>query len=70
MNAYVHWDTTSVAPPNRDANPAAVSVLAEGNTVTLRGTIKDLDEAKVLVSMARMTPGVFAVKNELKIQKP
>ena len=52
------------------ANPAGITVVAEGSTVTLRGTVKDLDEAKTLISMTRMTPGVHAVKNELTLQKP
>ena len=48
---------------------AGITVVAEGSTVTLRGTVKDLDEAKTLISYARMTRR-FRGENELKIQKP
>ena len=44
---------------------ANVQVLTEGNTVTLRGTVGDEDEARLLEGMTRLTPGVRDVKNEL-----
>lgn len=47
------------------SNPAGVQVLADGDTVTLRGTAKNSDEARIIAGMVRMTPGVRAVVNEL-----
>ena len=52
------------------ANPAGVQVITEGNTVTLRGTAKDADEARMIAGMVRMTPGVRAVNNELSFTQP
>ncbi len=52
------------------ANPASVQVITEGNTVTLRGTAKDADEARMIAGMVRMTPGVRAVHNELNFPQP
>jgi hypothetical protein len=58
-----------VARTTEIANPAGVQVLAEGSTITLRGVVKDDEEARTLVSMIRFTPGVRAVKNELTFPK-
>ncbi len=52
------------------ANPAGVQVITEGSTVTLRGTAKDADEARMIAGMVRMTPGVRAVNNELHFPQP
>ena len=47
--------------------PAAANVQAitNGNTVTLRGTVADVEEARLLEGMTRLTPGVRMVRNEL-----
>jgi osmotically-inducible protein OsmY len=52
------------------ANPAGVSATVENGIVTLRGTVSDPGEARVLASMVRMTPGVRGVKNDLAVAKP
>jgi hypothetical protein len=47
------------------ANPAGIQALVDGDTVTLRGTAKSADEARMIAGMVRMTPGVRGVVNEL-----
>lgn len=44
---------------------ANVQVITRGNTVILRGTVQDAEEARLIEGMTRLTPGVFAVQNEL-----
>jgi hypothetical protein len=45
--------------------PADVQVTVEGKTATLRGTVKDDEEKKLIANMVAMTPGIGPVKNEL-----
>jgi len=52
------------------ANPAGVQVTVEGNTVTLRGTVQNEEEARTVVGLVRLTPGVRGVKNELTFPTP
>ncbi len=47
------------------SNPGAVQVLTTGQTVILRGTAKDEDEARLIEGMVRLTPGVHDVRNEI-----
>jgi osmotically-inducible protein OsmY len=47
-------------------NGGGIQVNVEGGTVVLRGTVKDAEEASTAVGVARLTPGVKVVKNELK----
>ncbi len=42
-----------------------VSVKATGNIVTLRGTVKDEDEARLVEGLVALTPGVDGIRNEL-----
>jgi osmotically-inducible protein OsmY len=51
------------------ANPAGVQVFTAGGTVTLRGTVRDVEEARLVEGMVRMTPGVQAVQNELQFPR-
>jgi hypothetical protein len=44
---------------------ANVQVITVGDMVTLRGTVSDLEEARLIEGMTRLTPGVHAVRNEL-----
>jgi len=44
---------------------ANVQVVANGSEVTLRGAVGDVEEARLIEGMARLTPGVRTVKNEL-----
>jgi hypothetical protein len=44
---------------------ANVQVITNGNIVTLRGTVTDLDEARLIEGMTRLTPGVGLIRNEL-----
>ena len=44
---------------------ANVQVITNGNVVTLRGTVSDLDEARLIEGMTRLTPGVGLIRNEL-----
>jgi hypothetical protein len=48
------------------ANPKGVQVVTDDfNNVTLRGTVKDDDEARLVEGLVRLTPGVGFIKNEL-----
>jgi hypothetical protein len=47
------------------SNPRGVAVLVNGNTVVLRGVVRDEDEARAIEGMVRLTPGVREVRNEL-----
>ncbi len=49
-----------------DANK--VSVVVDGHTVTLRGTVHSLAEKDEAQKAAYLAPGVYSVKNELKVQ--
>lgn len=51
-------------------NPRAIDVNHDGQVVTLRGTVKDEEEARTAEGIVRLTPGVRAVKNELTWPKP
>lgn len=51
------------------ANPKAVQIITDANNnVTIRGTVKDDDEARLIEGLVRITPGVGAIKNELAPQ--
>jgi osmotically-inducible protein OsmY len=53
------------------SNPAGVQVItAANNDVTLRGTVKDIDEARLIEGLVRLTPGVRFITNELVPAKP
>ncbi len=48
------------------SNSKSVQVLADGNNnVTLRGTVKDDEEARLVEGLVRLTPGVGGITNEL-----
>ena len=48
------------------ANPKGVQIVTDAdNNVTLRGTVKDNDEARFVEGLVRTTPGVRAITNEL-----
>ena len=49
-----------------DANK--VSVLVDGHTVTLSGTVHSIAEKDEAQKAAYLAPGVYSVKNELKVQ--
>ena len=44
---------------------ANVQVITNGNEVTLRGTVRDVEEARLIEGMTRLTPGVGHINNEL-----
>jgi hypothetical protein len=51
------------------ANPKAVQIITDANNnVTIRGTVKDDDEARLIEGLVRITPGVGAITNELAPQ--
>jgi hypothetical protein len=55
-----------IAASSQIANAKGVEVLLDtDNNVTLRGTVKDDDEARLIEGMVRLTPGVGVIKNEL-----
>jgi osmotically-inducible protein OsmY len=47
------------------SNASGLQVHTEGNVVTLRGTVKDIEEARLVEGMVRLTPGVGLIRNEL-----
>jgi hypothetical protein len=48
------------------SNPKGVKFVVDANNnVTLRGTVADDDEARLIEGMVRLTPGVGGIKNEL-----
>jgi hypothetical protein len=47
------------------ANPKSVQVIANGTDITLRGTVRDDDEARLAEGLVRLTPGVGNITNEL-----
>jgi hypothetical protein len=68
--SQLHADISGmIARTGELTNPAAVTVTVEKGIVTLRGTVKNIDEAKTIASMIRLTPGVRAVQNELTFAK-
>ena len=46
-------------------NSKTVQVVVAGTNVTLRGAVKDDEEARLVEGLVRLTPGVGAIKNEL-----
>jgi len=56
-------------PNDMLANPAAVQVAVDGRTVTLKGAVKNEEEARLVEGLVRLTPGVFGIKNELTFVK-
>jgi hypothetical protein len=44
-----------------------IQVLSEGPTVVLRGVVGDEGERRLAESLARFTPGVYDVRNELQV---
>lgn len=48
------------------ANPKAVQIITDANNnITLRGTVKNDEELRLVEGMVRLTPGVGDIKNEL-----
>lgn len=43
----------------------SVQVLVDGTSVVLRGTVRDDDEARLVMGVVRLTPGVSRITNEL-----
>ncbi|MDD3723562.1 MAG: BON domain-containing protein [Lutibacter sp.] len=51
-----------------DVNAKKVSVVVDGYTVILRGTVNSIAEKDEAQRAAYLAPGVYEVKNELKVQ--
>ncbi|MFO7674630.1 MAG: BON domain-containing protein [Lutibacter sp.] len=51
-----------------EVNAKNVSVVIDGHTVTLRGTVNSIAEKDEAQRAAYLAPGVYEVKNELKVQ--
>ncbi|MHB1146439.1 MAG: BON domain-containing protein [Lutibacter sp.] len=51
-----------------DVNARNVAVAVDGHTVTLRGTVNSIAEKEEAQRAAYFAPGVYEVKNELKVQ--
>jgi hypothetical protein len=81
--AVLRFPTPAIVPAQRVADvqavfarstqfggPAAVSVLADGPVLVLRGRVGSEDEARLAEGMVRLTPGVREVRNELTFPTP
>jgi hypothetical protein len=64
--ADVQVTTENVADPNSPdpKNPRTITV------VTLRGKVKDVEEARLVEGLVRLTPGVGGLRSELTFPKP
>ena len=51
-----------------EVNAKNITVLVDGHTVTLRGTVNSIAEKDEAQRAAYFAPGVYEVKNELKVQ--
>ncbi len=47
------------------ATPGNVQLQVDGSNVTLRGTVRDREEARLVEGLIRLTPGVRVIRNEL-----
>lgn len=56
-------------PTDMLANPAGVQVVVDGRNVTLKGSVRDDEESRLVEGLVRLTPGVFGIKNELIVAK-
>jgi osmotically-inducible protein OsmY len=62
----IQTDIRSVLDNTTIANRQGVQIITDANNnVTLRGTVKDDEEARLVEGLVRLTPGVGAIKNEL-----
>ena len=52
------------------SNPAGVQVQVVGNNVTVRGTVRNAEEARLVEGLIRLTPGVGVIQNELAVTEP
>jgi len=66
-STQLQTDVTGMLSRSTSTIPTAagIQVLAQGGTVTLRGTVADAEEARLVEGMVRLTPGVFSITNEL-----
>lgn len=51
------------------SNPGGLQATVSGNTVILRGSVADEEEARRIANMVSLTPGVREVRNELTYPK-
>jgi hypothetical protein len=58
-----------IARTSAIANPAGVAATVDRGIVTLTGTVRDMDEARAVANMIRLTPGVRRINNELNFPK-
>ena len=56
-------------PTSMLTNPAGVQVNVDGRNVTLKGNVRDEEESRLVEGLVRLTPGVFAIKNDLTVAK-
>jgi hypothetical protein len=54
----------------RLVNARGIQVVMDGSTVVLRGTAADEHDRALAAAMIGMTPGVYGVRNELKVAPP
>ena len=58
---------TVIDRTNSIARPGMIDVFTDGQLVVLRGTVTSEQEAQTAEGLARLTPGVRDVRNELKV---
>jgi hypothetical protein len=59
-----------VANSPRLTNAKGIQVVMDGQTVVLRGTAADEHERALTAAMIGMSPGVYGIRNELKVAPP
>lgn len=59
---------TNAFERSAEVNAKNITVLVDGHTVTLRGTVNSIAEKDEAQRAAYFAPGVYEVKNELKVQ--
>ncbi len=63
--AKLQADLRGIIDAGGIATPKSVQVIANGTDITLRGTVKDDEEARLVEGLVRLTPGVGNITNEL-----
>ena len=59
-----------ISGSQRLVNPRNIQVSVDGQTVVLRGTAADEHDRALAAAIIGMSPGVYDVRNEIKIQTP
>jgi osmotically-inducible protein OsmY len=59
-----------ISGSQRLVNPKNIQVSVDGQTVVLRGTAADEHDRILAGAIIGMSPGVYDIRNEIKVQTP